>query len=233
MAVVPSPPQPFVISSYTNVRVSGRAIANNNGNSTILQWQVGWGTNPNVIQHFGNLNLNGTGFIGELTPGTVYYFWNRQRNSIGWSPYSTRSQIRTRDRPDAPHYPTISARSQDSFTIKITPNWSGDAPITGYSLLYGKSPTFSGTTIGGGSSGIFPLDNLDPGKTYYFWGRAHNEYGASDWSTRSLSTLMAGAWVNVNNVWKRAVPYVFDGLGNPRMARTWINVNNKWIETDD
>lgn len=234
MAQVPNAPNGYVVSSYTNTRVSGKATANWNGGATILEWQIGWSStsSPNHVQFWGNLDLNGTGFIAGLQPGQTYYFWNRQRNAYGWSDLSVRTQRRLRDRPDPPLPPKAIFRSQTAAHIQIFPTWTGDSPITGYSLVYGLSPTNSDGLIGGGSSGTFLLNNLSAGRIYYLWGRAHNAYGASDWSARSSVTLIAGARVNVGGVWKRAVPYV-NVNGTWMLARSWVKQNGVWKLLND
>lgn len=234
MAQKPNAPNGFVVSSYTNNRVAGRATANWNGGATILEWQIGWSnfTSPNHVQFWGNLDLDGTGFIGGLNSGETYYFWSRQRNAYGWSELSVRTSRRTRDKPDAPKPPVATLKSQTATHVQILPNWNGDSPILGYQLVWGLSPTNSDNIIGGGESGGFGLSGLEPGRTYYFWGRATNAYGTSEWSARSQTTLIAGAWVNVGGVWRRAVPYVKVG-GVWKLTRSWVKQNGVWKELSD
>lgn len=63
------------------------------GGTPVLEWQVGWGTNPNSPT-----NLAGSGGAIHLTglaPATTYYVWSRGRNAVGWGPWSARTQVRT------------------------------------------------------------------------------------------------------------------------------------------
>lgn len=63
------------------------------GGSPIVEYQVGYGTDPG----------GPTDYVWDwppttidfLVPGQVYYFWVRARNSIGWSPYSAAASNRT------------------------------------------------------------------------------------------------------------------------------------------
>ncbi len=232
MATVPDAPGPFVISSWTNIRVNGDADPGSNGGSPILEWQLAWGTHPNTANWTGTLNTDGSGFVTGLVPGGTYYFWNRQRNAVGWSPLSGMTKVTMKDAPDAPKSPVLVSRTQTSMKVMIAPNYNGGAPITNYKLVYGLSPTNSENLLVNGTQASFSLTNLDPGKTYYFWGRTTNIYGDSDWSARSQINLLAGAWVKQGATWKRAVPYVRVG-GVWVMARPWVRTAGVWKEVSD
>lgn len=232
MAGVPTAPGPWKITSYTNVRVAGKANANSTGGATILEWQLAWGTNTTNATHTGTLNADGSGFVAGLVPGVTYYFWSRQRNAYGWSDLSQMTQVRMRDVPDAPKTPISMNRTQTSVTILLAPNWNGDSPITNYELGYGLSPNQAQFSIMHGVQASFPLLNLVAGRTYYFWGRCWNTYGAGALSPRLAVTLIAGARVNVGGVWKRAVPYVrVNGVWE--MHRAWVKQNGVWKQLSD
>lgn len=227
---MPARPDHFVITSYTNTRVNGKATANGTGGKPILEWELAWGTNPSHVQNTGNLNLDGSGFVSGLTPAQTYYFWNRVRNADGWSEYSARTSVITKDVPDAPSAPIPSSKSQTSVKVNIKPNGNGGSTILGYTLAYGLSSSSATDSVSGGSSGVFELTNLSPGKTYYFWGKATNTWGDSAWSARSQVDLIAGAWVKVGFVWKRAVPYVRDG-GVWKLAQPYVRQGGVWKQT--
>lgn len=232
---IPSPPGSFYISSYSNVRVDGDADPNYNGGSAILQWQIAWGTSPNVPGNgggFGNLTLStGSGFISGLTPGYTYYFWNRQRNAIGWSGWSPRTMVRMRNRPDPPDYPALIWRTQTSIQLRVNANYDGASPIFAYRVRYGLSPD-NPTNIVTSTSSAVTITGLQPGATYYFWGQAVNVYGDSFYSPRSYATLIAGAKVKVAGVWRRAVPYV-KVSGVWKVARPWGRIAGFWNETPE
>jgi hypothetical protein len=209
-----------------------KGSANGTGGKKITEWEVAWGTNPSHVQHTANLNLDGTGYVSGLTPGQQYYFWNRVKNADGWSIYSARTSVITKDVPDKPAAPIPSSKTQTSVKINVKPNGNGGSTILGYTLYYGLSPTSASSSVSGGPSGVFQLDNLDPGKTYYLWAEATNTWGDSDLSARSQVTLIAGAWVRQGFVWKRAVPYVkVNGVW--KLTRAWVKVAGVWKETND
>lgn len=233
MATVPDAPGPFVITSYTNLRVNGKATAGNDGGSPILEWELAWGTHPTAATASGTLNSNGTGFVSGLVPGGTYYFWNRQRNAVGWSKLSAVTKITMKSPPDPPRAPTLVRRTQTAMTIAVSPNYNGGAPITSYRIVYGLSPTNSDNVlVDTGQQALFHLTDLDPGKTYYFWTKATNMYGESEWSARSSLNLLAGAWIKKGATWKRAVPYVRVG-GVWVMVRPWVKVAGVWKEVAD
>lgn len=239
MAVRPATPWPFAITSFTNTRVNGVSkLTGGTGGAPILQWQVAWGLLAGEPQYYGDLNVSGSGpytgsgFISGLIPGKTYYFWTRVRNSVGWSDFSGRTDIKMKDTPNPPKPPTFERITQNSIYAIVTPTFNGLSTITSYSLVYGLSPTNSeNLVVNNGPNPIFRLVNLDPGKTYYFWGRASNIYGASDWSARSQVDLIAGAWVKTGVWhWQRAVPYVFSG-GTWKLAQPYVKRGNVWKQT--
>lgn len=236
MATVPPAPGVFRILSYTNHRVDGDVNGGSGtGGSPILQHQLGWGTSPNVPGNgggFGDLNVStGGGFVAGLSSGITVYFWSRLRNAIGWGPWSPRNSVRMKDRPDPTDYPAMSAKTQTTGILKITPNWDGDSPIISYKLSWGLSPNvpqFTRTQTGP----LFTLSGLTPGALYYFWGQASNIYGLSDFSPRSAAQMVAGSFFKVGLTWVRAVPYVKkDGVW--RVARPWGKIAGFWNETPE
>jgi hypothetical protein len=231
MPTVPTAPGAFIIVSYTNNRVSGDADPHSTGGATILQWQLGWGESPNTPEFVGDLAANGNGVVTGLTPGHNTYFWNRQRNAYGWSDFSPRTMVRMRDRPDPPSKPQAIMRTQTTANIIMAPSWTGDSPITSYTLWISNSPNVVDQSFTQ-SSPSFHLTGLKPGYNYYLWGQATNIYGTSDLSPRGEMLLVAGARVNVGGTWKRAIPYVKHN-GVWKMARSWEKVNGVWKQLPD
>ena len=90
---VPAAPTSLGVDTIEQTSVRYRFSGNSSGGSPILEWQVGYGTNPSSVQY--SISSNGTSVIGALAPATTYYFWARGRNAAGWGPWSARTTGRT------------------------------------------------------------------------------------------------------------------------------------------
>lgn len=90
---VPDAPSKPLLASVTSVSVEASFSANGNGGAIITSSQVGYGTSssaPTSIDTAGSPHI-----VDGLIPGTVYYFWARVQNSVGWSPWSASANVRT------------------------------------------------------------------------------------------------------------------------------------------
>lgn len=233
MATVPTAPGPFVITEHSNNFFEGGSHLNSTGGATILEWQLAWGTSPNSAQFTGDINMDtGEAFVTGLSPGETYYVWNRARNSVGWSPLSTRTSVKLDNTPRPPGTPFVGMKNQTAANLFATPSPdNGGKPITGYRWTYGLSPLGGGLVETGLSLQLHLMD-LIPGETYYVRVQAENVYGWGPFSNNRELRLDAGGYVKVGPVWKRAVPYVRVG-GVWVMARTWVKSNGVWNETAD
>lgn len=93
-ATVPPAPIPSFLTQTEHTRVNYGFNANGNGGANVLEWQVGYGTNASSVQFTMN-GGSGTVIVNGLSLGEMWYFWARGRNSVGWGPWSSRSNIRT------------------------------------------------------------------------------------------------------------------------------------------
>jgi hypothetical protein len=90
----PSAPSAPLLSSVraTSVEVAFSAPGNNGG-STITGYQLGYGVSysaPTTI-----ISAISPRIVQGLNPGTLYYFWVRARNAVGWGPWSAFRSIKT------------------------------------------------------------------------------------------------------------------------------------------
>jgi len=92
-ARTPAAPTPLSLETLSQTAIRYRFSGNSNGGSAILEWQIGYGTNPSTPQFY--TGSNGTTDVGALAPGTTFYFWSRGRNSVGWGSWSSRMSART------------------------------------------------------------------------------------------------------------------------------------------
>jgi hypothetical protein len=229
-ATVPPAPTPVSFALLTNTSVRTLFSSRGDGGSPVREWQLAYGANPNgaswYVSSIGTLDVSG------LTPGTVYYFWARGRNDLGWGPWSTRSQVQMQNVPAAPTVVTLSNIMQNSIHASYRQTTNGGVAVDQWQLGYGKDPTAPTSFVTGGSgtpawSGEVDLTGLDPGQTYYFWARGHNAWGWGPYSARAQAQLIAGALIPVAGTMRRAVPWLNDH-GTWKLARPWGKTGGVW-----
>lgn len=225
---VPYAPTPVALSAVTDQSVHAIFQGNGSGGDPVLEWQIGYGTDPNYPQLF--QSSTGTSDILGLLPNTTYYFWARGRNDLGWGNWSPRSQALLLGPPAAPSSVNLSTPTATSMAVSFATNADNGAPIDGWQVGYSTTADAPTTYFDlPATSGV--LTGLTPGTLYYIWARAHNVYGwgAPSAIANSLQTT-AGAWINVNGVWKQAVPYVnVQGVWKP--AQAWAKIAGVWKGT--
>lgn len=226
------PPAPTIVSLTPGpTTIAVNMDSNGSGGATVDQWQFLWSTNTTIDSGDPYIFLslsNGTGTGTGLTPGTTYYCWARGHNAKGWGAWSSRKTFTTPNVPPAPSSVVISDIKQASAKTTFTGNGDGGSPILEWQLGYGTNATTPQTLVP--STGVLALTGLDAGMKYYFWARGRNAVGWGPWSVVSTATLLAGAWVDVAGVKKRAVPYVRTG-GVWKVAEPYAKIAGLWKVT--
>lgn len=228
-----TPPQPPSLRSVTPISSSAFNIVfwdQYDGGSPILERGIGWGSSSSGPTSTGW--SDGDEPISGFASGQRVYFWARVRNAQGWSGWSNRGEGTTWQVPPPPTAPAFYNVTQKSVGVSFPfTDISGNAPTLEKQLRYGKDPTgavIDGTiTVDETTEYIY---NLDPGKTYYFWGRSRNSVGWGPWSSAYRLDLIAGARVLVGGTWKRAVPYV-RSAGVWKVAEPWVKDTGVWKKT--
>lgn len=222
---IPDAPTIVTPSAPTNNKIHVSFRGNWDGGQAIDNWQVGYGTDPNTPQLFWDHAQSGEQDITGLTQNSNYYFWARGHNAQGWGPWGGRGSLRTQGVPDPPSSVVLSGATQTTMNTAFTLNADNGQAISGQQIGYGKNPdapeAYTDVTLND------ILRNLEAGTLYYFWSRAKNVYGFGALSVRASARTVAGAWVNVNGVWKEAVPFV-NVNGEWKLAQAWARIAGVW-----
>lgn len=224
----PNPPAITSLTAADTSVVVKTTDGNNNGDAIDLR-QIIRNTSGTTS---GGTTTNATGLtttVGGLIPGKLYYFWARTHNAKGYSGWSPVKSIATLNTPPAPNTPIVSDPTQTSVIASFTDNGGGGLPITGREIGYGKS-TITGVEASVTYTDVMTIPNLDPGTVYYFWSRVRNSVGWSAYSVPAILRTVAGARININGVYKDAVPYV-NVSGTWKIARPWGRVGGVWEES--
>lgn len=212
-ATVPAAPTPLECTPLTHTTIRYRFRGNSNGGSSILEWQVGYGTNSSTPQSF--VSSNGTSDVGGLAKDTVYHFWSRGRNAIGWGPWSSRLSARTLKEPSAPTNVGLTGITHQNMTYEFDDGPNGGMAITSREYQYSPDPSFAGAVATSApATGIVTRTDLIPGVRYHWRSRAINAAGAGPWSAAISATTIAGVKVRNGGVYKNAIPFV-------RVAGVW------------
>lgn len=229
-STVPQPPTLRGCDAISSSAVHIYFTGNYDGGSAIVEWQIGYGSNPDWPEY--TVGSDGEDDVGGFYSGQHLYFWARGRNALGWSGWSNRGEATTWQVPPQSDPPTFYDVTQTSVGVSFPFYYRGNGPYNVESeFRYGTDPTgavIDGTVTFG--TYIEYVYNLAPGKTYYFWGRARNPVGWGPWSDAFPVTLIAGARVLISGQWKRAVPYVNVG-GVWKVAEPWVKDQGDWKKT--
>jgi hypothetical protein len=223
---VPSQPDPVTFSSITSTSFVASFTSNSNNGGTVDQKQIsyykGSTTTPRI-----DVVSDGSTLISGLTPGQLYLVYARDHNYKGWGPYSTQRQVTTLRVPPAPDPPIITNIGQTSLHSRYYGNGTGVGTFSKWQTGWALS---SGGTITWVDGYDIDMTNLPSGATLYIYGRGINSVGNGDLSQPTVAVLIAGGWLNVNGVWKRATPFVkVNGVWKP--ARAWSKLEGFWRES--
>lgn len=186
-----------------NVGVSGTYSISGAQTVTLGSWTVT--TNQTVSAH-----IDSTGTVGLGGPADISHAVSRATVPGVTSPIG------------------IDQVDMVSFRYRFSAGSNGGAAIDSYQIGYGLSSGNPTTFISSG--GTSTITGLSPGTTYYVWSRAHNSVGYSPWSARLSTTTVAGGWVRVAGVWKKAIAWV-RVAGVWKKAQPWVRVSGTWKKT--
>jgi hypothetical protein len=89
----PDAPTVPLLAAVRMTSVDVAFTANSDNGSPILEFQIGYGNEPEMVGF--TVSATSPQTVTGLTPGTVNYFRTRARNVVGWGPWSAASSIKT------------------------------------------------------------------------------------------------------------------------------------------
>lgn len=228
-ASVPSKAAAPSISNITADSMRVKWTPGSANGSAIIEYQVARNT-ANALSNatvFPNRDTDET-FTG-LAQGVTYYWWVRTRNAKGYSLWSNPTAATTIKAGAAPYQPIVSDASQTGFTASFTDGNNNGSAVVQRQLAY-NTVNDPATATHVNYSGVMVVTALQPATTYYVWGRVRNAAGWGPYSPVATIRTIAGAWVNVNGVWREAIPYV-KSVGVWKLARPWCREAGVWKES--
>lgn len=203
------------------IRDSGTTIEFwiNSGNSTTFDNELPWAyivngtTSPwESFRYNAGAGWQRLGSWSVTTNQTVTFkLGDTGTSGFGGPTTFTHSVVRVTG-PAKPAQPIFSKIGLDTITASWSAPSNGGSTITGYQIAYGTNgagPTDN--TIVNVTKSPYVMENLAMNTFYYAWVRAKNVVAWSPWSNPSGNKTLFGAYVNVNGVWKPAIPYVRSG----------------------
>ena len=123
------------------------------------------------------------------TTGTTYYYWVKACNTYGCSDYSSYNTGYRAGSP--PGIPTGVAATNSTYTDKIRVTWNSVSGATFYEVYRADSAGGSKTKRSSPTGTTYDDLSATAGKTYYYWVKACNTYGCSDFSQYDTGLMAA------------------------------------------
>ncbi len=161
-----------------------------------------------VIASVASTNYDDTNAV----PGTNYYYWAQATNALAVSALSV-SNMGFRGLTNAPLAPAALAASGGAHTDKVAVTWSAAAGAFGYIVSRGTNDVADeAEAIGASAATGWDDTSAVPGRVYYYWAAASNNYGVSGLSPS-------------NTGWRGLAPPAFvaasDGADPDKVTVTW------------
>lgn len=155
--------------------------------------QLNWNTSSNATSYqiyksnsesgtrslIANVNTNSYNDL-EFAAGTTYWYWVKACNATGCSEYSTGDSGYARI--PIPSIPTGVTASDGSYSDRIMITWDLISDSTVYQVFRAESETGNKVQIGTPVSNSYSDINVISGITYWYWIKACNSSGCSDFS---------------------------------------------------
>lgn len=208
-----------------NVRASDGAYTNR----VKVEWDpVGGATQFRVYRNTVNntntaasIRTTGPNYVAiddeDAVPGTLYYYWVRAQNEGGWGNYSEPNTGYAAVGEPAPEPPENVRATDGLFNHIVYVGWDASADADSYEVWRSVSPSPDNSVLLDNDVNATGYQDWDAmlGSIYWYFIRAKNEHGTSEWS-RSDSGFM--------NVFRPPTVTAFAGQGSfvDRILVLWL-----------
>lgn len=228
-STVPAAGVPVIFSDVTSTSVKANYVDPPDGGSPINSRRIARNT-VNAISSATIVSITGTHISTGLTPGQTYYFWTLAGNANGFGAWGDVRSITLPTLPGVPDPPVISDIKQTTVRVTfVDPANDGGTPILERRVVISTTTNPADGAPVNYNPGGLTLTNLFPAFTYYLWSQVRTSVGWSPYSSMRPFRTVGGAWVNVEGVWKDAVPFVNVG-GVWKVASPFTKIGGEWKE---
>ncbi|MFA7407812.1 MAG: hypothetical protein WCY93_08375 [Anaerolineaceae bacterium] len=143
------------------------------------------------------------------TPGTSYYYWVKACNTVGCSDYSIVDTGYRAVSMTTPAPPSGVAASFGTYTNKVRVSWNPSDGAAYYQVFRNTSNTHTGEIVLVSNHPASPFDDTTatPGTSYYYWVKACNAVGCSNYSSSAIGKL------GTSTGFELFVPLIINGGG--------------------
>jgi fibronectin type 3 domain-containing protein len=148
----------------------------------------------------------------SASEGSIYYYWVRAFSVCGWSDFSEYDTGYRSPSNSPPSIPTNTQTSDSTYTDKVRVTWNSSSGATNYVVYRATSSGGSKTLLDSPGGTSYDDTSAAVGTTYYYWVKACNSYGCSDYSAHDTGYRGSGGDAyEDDDSWDRA-NWIHDGL---------------------
>ena len=171
----------------------------------------------------------------SAVPGTTYYYWTKANNSAGSSTFSNGDDGFASLPPPPPDPPASVAASDGTFDSKVRIEWAPVAHTTSYQIYRSLNDDPAGAfLLSTTPNTLFDDESAVPQQTYYYWIKAANAAGATDFSDSDSGWTQVGVPQNLyatNDLFDHMVRVTWNSVPNATAYRIFRNTSGFSLNT--
>lgn len=230
VADVPGVPTSLAATAHANSAATLDWVPpTDNGGSSIILYSIEYATDSAFTAPSEFTTASTFINITGLTPGTLYYWRVRAKNSVGYGDWSATISAHQDTTPGAPTALAVTPSTDTSSVTWTAPSDNGGTAITGYELQYATDSAFtSPTSQTGGTTTSASVVSLLPGTLYYWRVRGINGQGNGAWSATISAQQLSGGEISDGAAWNAGESFISDGATWTE-AVVYISDGTQWL----